>query len=85
MIRTSDRTTEERLSYALNQLSDSIDETILTDKKKQLRVRSYLIRALYWLDRYMSEQYFSQSKESQESKSIRVSPSGKRIKRKKQR
>jgi hypothetical protein len=79
----SNRTTEERLSYTINQLLDSIDETILEDKKKQLRVRSYLIKALYWLDRYMSEQYFRENKEESKDKSKRVIPKSKSIKRKK--
>jgi hypothetical protein len=72
------RTTFERLSYAINQLMDAIDETIETDRAKQMRVRSYLIKALYWLDRYMSERYFEEKANEEKEEKPKIKPKKKR-------
>jgi len=67
-------TTFERFCYAINQLMDTVDETIETDRKKQVRVKSLLIRATYWLDRYMSERYFEEKAQSKEEEKPKIKP-----------
>jgi hypothetical protein len=74
----SGRTTEERLAYALNQLNDELVPEILYDRKKVFRLRSILIRALYWLDRYMSEKYFEEKAQEKDKEKPKIKPKKKR-------
>ena len=67
----SERTTEERLSYALNQVSELSTDELMDDIKSLMKLRGALIRALYWTDRIISEKHF-------ESKSREKKPKRKR-------
>jgi len=73
----SESATKDRLIGALQDLQDLISEEVEKDRKTQMRLRTTLIRALYWLDRYITEEYFRSRSEEKEKKE-----SGKTLRRK---
>jgi hypothetical protein len=56
----------ERFIEYLNDLKNMDPEEIEAGGKSLLRIRSILIRMLYWLDRYFSASYFEQQAKKKE-------------------
>jgi len=54
----SENTVKERLKGTLHDLEDVINSWDLDSGRTLMRLRSLLIRSLYWTDRWMTEKYF---------------------------
>jgi len=76
----SEETVKERLIRTLHDLEDHINDKVESDRREQMRLRSLLIRALYWLDRWMTEQYFRERSDIEGPKSSRTKSKSKRRK-----
>jgi hypothetical protein len=62
----------DRLGETLNQLDDFLaDREAEYDAIKLMKLRSLLIRALYWCDRKIAEAYFERREDEAKSKSRR--------------
>jgi len=64
----SEDTVKKALENTLLDLQELMSRDIEKDRKAQFRLRTRLIKALYWLDRYMSEQYFRAKAEESQKK-----------------
>jgi len=67
----SEDVTRERFIRALKDIEEGIKEELETDIRAQMRMRGLLIRALYWCDRYISEQYFREKSQEKSKKSAK--------------
>jgi len=67
----SEDVVRERFIRALKDVEEAINEDLEGNIKAQMRMRGLLIKALYWCDRYITEQYFKGKSESKSKKSAK--------------